>query len=114
MAQWKNGYTVIAICITLIVLAALMSFVITVRNGTDPDVFFRFLAGPTVGAIISTVSVILVTVVNRKVNKMNDTVKAVQENTNGNTSALLRQIQIMTKYMAEAEALPPHTDKDEK
>ena len=111
MAQWKNGYTVIAVCITLVIIAALAAFVFTVRNGTDPDVFFRFLAGPTVGAIISTVSVVLVTVVNRKVNKMTETVQAVEQNTNGNTSALLKQIQTLTNHLAAAEAVKPETEQ---
>lgn len=107
MSQWKSGYTVVAICVAVVFISLIAAVTVTVViGGTDPDVFLRFLAGPAITSIISTVAVAYITVVNRKVGKVTDTVSQIEKNTNGNTTALLAQINRLTNHLAAADAVP--------
>lgn len=92
MASWKSGYTVIAICVTMVTIALIAALVVTVTvGGTDPDVFLRFLAGPAIGNILTAGAITYLTIVNRKVTTLNSKVESVEQNTNGTNSALVKE-----------------------
>lgn len=106
MATWVKSYTVIAICLTIVIVAAIAAFVISVKVGVDPDVMFRFIAGPTIGNLLSGAVLAYGAIMNIKVNKLQASVKQVESQTNGHMTNLIGKIpdrQEMARIIDERE-----------
>lgn len=88
--MWKDGYTIVALCVTGVFITLVAAFVIMVTvGGTDPDILLRFIAGPTIGNLIALGTVTYLTVVNRKVTTAQKTLNTIKEQTNGHITTLL-------------------------
>lgn len=102
MMQWKNGYAVVALCVTVVFISLVAAFVITVVVGdVDPDVMLRFLAGPAIGNILSACAITYLTIVNRKVSIVAKQVDNVENHTNGHTTALIEENKRLTRKLEE-------------
>lgn len=106
MVQWKSGYTVVVLCSTVVFITLIGAFVIMVTvGGTDPDVLLRFIAGPTIGNLISLGVITYLTVVDRKVQSAAKVLQTIKEQTNGHITTL-----IAAKTIQEPAAIVHDTD----
>jgi hypothetical protein len=110
MSNWKSGYSVLAICATVVLISIISAITVSITVGdTDPEVFLRFIAGPTVGNLISTLCVAYLTVVNRRVTKIGTSVETVKNQTNGTNAALIDQVnQLLTAKTIQEPAVIIH------
>jgi hypothetical protein len=71
---------VIAVCTTVAFIALIAAFVIvTTRTDTEPQIFFEFLASPTIGNLASVGAITYLTIVNRKVTGLSKEVKSTDQ-----------------------------------
>lgn len=79
---------IVASTVAFCVLVGAAVTVIVVQN-VDPDVFLQFLAGPTIGNLVTIGVFAYVSIVNRRVGDLKGQLEKVDANTNGNMSRLI-------------------------
>lgn len=97
----QKDKTVLIITVGAVFVSLLISFTVVVVTSDDPDVFLRFLAGPFLGNLGTFIVLIISAVLNRKVNNIDTKVRAVERNTNGTTTSLMRQNDQMTAHLMQ-------------
>lgn len=97
----KNVWTVPTLVVGAVLIALIASFTVVVVTADDPDVFLRFLAGPFLGNLGTFIVLIISAVLNKKVNAVQAQVDKVESNTNGTTTALMRQNDQMTTRLMQ-------------
>lgn len=101
------------ICGTIVAIALISAITVSVHSGVDPDVFLRFFAGPAIGNIVNVLVFAYIAVTRQDMKKIQDDVKSVRKQTNGNMTAMINAKTLSSDWVTDAQGNRYYFAKDD-